>query len=72
MKNVRFCLSNIRKEKYHPATTTPAAATPVSRSGYTRISVGPSVCHAQGTPLDSETGWTGVLWSNCVLLILEN
>ena len=23
-------------------------------------------------PLDSETGWTGELWSNCVLLILEN
>ena len=23
-------------------------------------------------PLDSETGWTGELWSNCVFLILEN
>ena len=23
-------------------------------------------------PLDSETGWTGELWSNTVLLILEN
>ena len=23
-------------------------------------------------PLDSETGWTGELWSNCVLLIVEN
>ena len=23
-------------------------------------------------PLDSETGWTGELWSNPVLLILEN
>ena len=32
----------------------------------------PSVCNAQGTPLDSETGWTGDLWSNPVLLILEN
>ena len=31
-----------------------------------------SVWHAQGTPLYSETGWTGELWSNCVLLILEN
>ena len=28
--------------------------------------------HAQGTPLDSETGWTGELWSNCILLIFEN
>ena len=29
--------------------------------------------HAQGTPpLDSETGWTAELWSNPVLLILEN
>ena len=29
--------------------------------------------HAQGTPpLKSETGWTGELWSNRVLLILEN
>ena len=26
----------------------------------------------RGPPLDSETGWTGELWSNCVLLILEN
>ena len=23
-------------------------------------------------PLDSETGWTGELWSNCVFLVLEN
>ena len=23
-------------------------------------------------PLDSETGWTGDFWSNCVFLILEN
>ena len=23
-------------------------------------------------PLDSETGWTGELWSNRILLILEN
>ena len=26
------------------------------------------VCHTQGTPLDSETGWTGELWSNPYLL----
>ena len=26
----------------------------------------------RGPPLYSETGWTGELWSNCVLLILEN
>ena len=26
----------------------------------------------RGPPLDSETGWTGELWSNPVLLILEN
>ena len=27
--------------------------------------------HAQGTPLNSEMGWTGELWSNGILLILE-
>ena len=42
----------------------------------TRISVllllrPPSVT-LRGPPLDSETGWTGELWLNCVLLILEN
>ena len=26
----------------------------------------------RGPTLDSETGWTGELWSNLVLLILEN
>ena len=26
----------------------------------------------RGLPLDSETGWTGELWLNTVLLILEN
>ena len=26
----------------------------------------------RGPPLDSETGWTGELWSKRVLLILEN
>ena len=41
---------------------------------YTRISF---VClfllhHAQGNPLDSEMGWTGELWSNRILLILEH
>ena len=41
----------------------------------TRISVRPSVCSCvtlRVPPLDSETGWTGELWSNPVLLILEN
>ena len=33
----------------------------------------PILRHTQGTaPLDSETGLTGELWSNCVILILEN
>ena len=41
----------------------------------TRISVRVFVCLCvtlRGPPLDSETGWTGELWSNPVLLILEN
>ena len=41
----------------------------------TRISVRASVrpcVTLRGPPLDSETGWTGELWSNPVLLILEN
>ena len=43
----------------------------------TRISfvcsfVRPSCVTLRGPPLDSETGWTGELWSNPVLLILEN
>ena len=39
----------------------------------TRISVRPpSSVTLRGPPLDSETGWTGELWSNRVLLILEN
>ena len=41
----------------------------------TRISVRPSVrsfVTLRVPPLDSETGWTGELWSNPVLLILEN
>ena len=36
----------------------------------TRISVRMCVT-LRPTPLDSETGWTGELWSNPVLLILE-
>ena len=36
-----------------------------------RSSVRPCVT-LMGPPLDSETGWTGELWSNPVLLILEN
>ena len=50
--------SYIRKENYQPATT-PAAAAPM----YVTL---------RGPPLDSETGWSGELWSNPVLLILEN
>ena len=39
----------------------------------TRISVlCPSVRHAQGTPPEIWTRWTGELWSNPILLILEN
>ena len=45
----------------------------------TRISVRMCVCvyvcvcvTLRGPPLDSETGWTGELWSNPVLLILQN
>ena len=41
----------------------------------TRISVRSYVCLCvtlRGPPLKSETGWTGELWSNPVLLILEN
>ena len=30
------------------------------------------LCHAQGPPLDSKTDWTGELWPNRILLILEN
>ena len=30
------------------------------------------VYHAQGTLLHSETGWTGELWSNRVVLLFEN
>ena len=48
--------SNIRKEKCRPATT----PTP------------PVYVTLRGPPLDSEMGWTGELWSNPVLLILEN
>ena len=33
-----------------------------------RISVCPFVCHAQGTPMDSEMGWAGVLWSKSNVL----
>ena len=41
----------------------------------TGISVCPSsfsVCHAQGTPLESETGWTGEHWSKTNLLKWQN
>ena len=30
------------------------------------------LCHAQGTPPNSATGWTGELWSKTKFLILEN
>ena len=54
-----FLSSYNRKRKYSPAATptTPTTAAP-SRSG--------------DPPLDSETGWTGELWSNRIVLILEN
>ena len=42
--------SYIRKQKYSPATTAATAAAPVSRS-------------EDPPTLDSETGWTGELWS---------
>ena len=48
--------SNIRKEKYSPATTT--TPTTPSRSG--------------DPPPNSATGWTGELWSKTKFLILEN
>ena len=32
----------------------------------------PAPSRSGDSPLDSETGWTGELWSNRVLLILEN
>jgi hypothetical protein len=38
----------------------------------TRISFVRMFVTLRGPPLDSETGWTGELWSNRVLLILEN
>ena len=38
----------------------------------TRISVRPSSVTLRLPPLKSETGCTGELWSNCVLLILKN
>ena len=49
-------LSNIRHEDFRPSV---------------RSFVLPCVT-LRGPPLDSETGWTGELWSNPVLLILEN
>ena len=49
-------LSYIRKGKYRPATPTAATV-------YVTL---------RGPPLDSEMGWTGELWLNRILLILEN
>ena len=50
--------SYIRKGKYCSAPAATTTTPPPSRSG--------------DPPLDSETGWTGELWSNHVFLILEN
>ena len=43
-----------------------------TRISFVRSFVRPSCVTLRGPPLDSETGWTGELWSNPVLLILEN
>ena len=56
--SVYFQKSNIRKEKYRPATT-PAAAAPM----YVTL---------RGPPLDSEMGWTRELWSKTNLLNWQN
>ena len=32
----------------------------------------PPLCHAQGTPLDSEMGWTGELFSNTIIFKWQN
>ena len=50
---VFFLTSNIKKDKYRPATTT----TPVALYVTLRL-----------PPLDSDTGWTGELWSKTNLL----
>ena len=39
------------------------------RKGKYRLAT-PAVSCSGDPPLDSETGWTGELWSNCVLLLL--
>ena len=58
VRTTNFCLrSKIRREDFLCLFVRPPLPPP-SRSGY--------------PPLDSETGWTGELWSNRVLLILEN
>ena len=43
-----------------------------TRISFVRSSFVRSYVTLSGPPLDSETGWTGELWSNHVLLILEN
>ena len=45
---------------------------PILEMGSTVLLLPLLLCYAQGTPLDSETEWTGELWLNRVLLILEN
>ena len=54
----KVCVSYIIKKKYRPATTTA-----VYVCMYVTL---------RGPPLKYETGCTGELWSNCVLLILKN
>ena len=56
--SARACLSNNRYSKLD------------TRISFVRLFVRPS--RSGDPPLDSETGWTGKLWSNRVLLILEN
>ena len=51
-------------ERYFPILDT--------RISFVRPSPPPSSVTLVLPPLKSETGWTGELWLNCVLLILEN
>ena len=69
--SLKFKYSFVSIEKKNTALACgylhPILDTRISVRSYVRVCVTLRV-----PPLDSETGWTGELWSNPVLLILEN
>ena len=69
--NVFSVLRNLRTVLFSPRMIGTNIKSNIRHEDF-RLLVRSSVCQARTTALKSETGCTGELWSNCVLLILKN